>query len=269
MLPLRLAVGGRQIEIWDVAFLVGVAIGFLVLRATFEGRPRGLALRYLVTAYVAAVGAQLFAYLFDANTTVLPPPGVHPLAYYLNPLAGPKTLYGAIAFLPLGVALVASRGAGLPYGDALRRWTPATMTVLGVSRVGCLLQGCCYGIRSDRFGIPFAPRSPAHGHQVMEGLVARDRWSLPVIPTQALEAVALFAIAAWSLRRIRRNEGHVFEGAVVAYSLFRIAVEFVRDDPGRNALGPLSTSQWIGIAMLAAAAVASRGRVLQARQPSL
>src|SRR5689334_1011417 len=109
MYPGPIPILGAAWATWNLVFLVGTAFGYVVLRRTFPAAgirevPSFLFLRYVGCVYVCALGAQWFAYLVDANTTVLPPEGFSAWRYYLHPLAGPKTLYGAILVLPLGAA---------------------------------------------------------------------------------------------------------------------------------------------------------------------
>jgi phosphatidylglycerol:prolipoprotein diacylglycerol transferase len=263
MYPHDLSVLGMSVSIWNATFLVGVVIGYFMLRAAFRRRggggvPKLLALRWIATVYVATLGAQLFAYLFDLNTTALPPPGVSWARYYLDPLYAAKTLYGAIVFLPLPVLLVSAPWRDLSFRHALDAMTPAVFTVLGVVRIGCFLQGCCYGIESAWAGVAFPPGGAAYHDQLNAGLIQAGEWTRPVVPTQPLEAVGLFAIAAVTFANVRRGRTDVFLPAVAAYSLFRFGLEFLRADPDRNAFGPLSTSQWIALLVLALYAATRR-----------
>jgi prolipoprotein diacylglyceryltransferase len=255
MYPHDLPVLSFRIAIWNAMLLVGILLGYPVvvaaLRARCGGRlPRLVALRWVATAYVSAVGAQLFAYLFDLNTSVLPPPGVGWARYYLDPSAGPKTLYGAIVFLPVTALAISVPWRDLSWPAALDGWTPAMFVVLAVARVGCFLQGCCYGIPSAWFGLSFPPHGALHWSQVEAGVIPAGSWTAPVLPTQLLEATALLALAAWSFRALRGGRRDVFVPGVMAYSACRVALEIVRADPDRNQLGPFSTSQWIALAVL-------------------
>ncbi len=256
MYPDDIHLFGVDVSIWNTTLIAAVTIGYPILVASLRiqgsgPRPRLLPLRWLVTVYFSAIGAQLFAYIFDTYTSVWPPNSVGWLRYYFDPLFGSKTLYGAIAFLPLTVALVTKPWRDLDYVRALDGWTPAMFTVLGTCRIGCLLQGCCYGTRSDTFGIAFPATGTAFWSQVTHGMITKDAAStLPIVPTQAISAIALFAMAAWTFLRIRRGNRSIFPDAIALYSLFRLVIEFVRDDISRNFYGPLSTSQWLAVAVL-------------------
>ena len=201
---------------------------------------------------VAALGAQLFAYAFDSTTSFFPPRGHHWADYYLNPLAGPKTLYGAIVLLPVGVALARLGWRKPGFVQTLDRCTPALLLIIAMARVGCLLQGCCYGVCAPRFGVHFPTGSAVYYHHLHQGWLEAGQRSLAVVPTQAISAAVLLALSAWAYRGVRGGGAHVFAHSIALYSAYRLLIEFVRDDAVRNAVGPLSTSQWIACVILAA-----------------
>lgn len=252
MYPHDVPLLGLTISVWNFTFLLGVLAGYPVLRCALGHRQAGpvsvLPLRWLATVYLSALGAQLFAYLFDLNTSALPPASVNPLRYYLDPLYGPKTLYGAIVFLPVTMLVIAGRRLG--YVTALDAWTPAMFVVLAVARAGCFLQGCCYGVPSRWLGVSFPPHGTIYHRQLAAGLIAPGSPTLPVVPTQAVEAAVLVALGAWTMRTLKQGRTTIFPHAVALYSALRFVLEIVRDDPDRNLLGPLSTSQWIATALL-------------------
>jgi phosphatidylglycerol---prolipoprotein diacylglyceryl transferase len=154
------------------------------------------------------------------------------------------------------------RRAGIP----LLRWADvaAPSVVLGtaITRVGCLLFGCDYGRRTDvAWGIRFpGPRalapsgSPAWKDHLNNGWIkATDGWSQVVHPTQVYEMLAglfLFGLLMY-LRKVRRFSGQVFLGWVLGYGILRPIIEIYRDDDQRGAVGPLSTSQFIGLTSVA------------------
>jgi phosphatidylglycerol:prolipoprotein diacylglycerol transferase len=146
----------------------------------------------------------------------------------------------------------------------LLRWADvsAPSVVLGtaITRIGCLLYGCDYGRRAD--GVPWAirfpPETPAfHDHVSNFGLDQSAPASLPVHPTQIYESLAglaLFGLLMY-LRRVRKFSGEVFVGWVMGYGVLRSLIEVYRGDADRGAVGPLSTSQFIGLLSVLAAAV--------------
>ncbi|MBI5504642.1 MAG: hypothetical protein HY899_07555, partial [Deltaproteobacteria bacterium] len=102
MYPHPVELFGLSLSVWNATFLAAALCGYFTLRVTTAAEPRLnlVAARYLVSLYLAVLGAQLFAYGFDANTSLRPPYEIGYAAYYLSPVAGPKTLYGAVVLLP-------------------------------------------------------------------------------------------------------------------------------------------------------------------------
>lgn len=260
-------------------FLFAVLVGHVVFARLVrrEKAPLGFVhLRFAVVVYLSAIAAQLFAYAFDANTSLALPLGEDPVRYYLSPLAGPKTLYGVIVLMPVSV-FVATLGARIDFARALDLWTRPMLAVLATARVGCLLEGCCFGARSDLFGAAFPAGSPVYWQQMAAGqLAAGAVWSLPVVPTQALEAAALAGLGIWchrsaTLQRAtgsRGTGGAMFLFAAAAYSVFRFLAEFVRADAERGIYAGLATSQWIAVAVLAVVilVIAARRRGATSRE---
>jgi phosphatidylglycerol---prolipoprotein diacylglyceryl transferase len=127
-------------------------------------------------------------------------------------------------------------------------------------RLGCWFGGCCFGQPTDAwFGVSFPPWSPASEAQWRADLLPHpSHESLAVIPTQLLEAggslLIALAIIGW-LEPRKRFEGQVFCVSMIAYAVLRFVLEMFRADE-RGAAGGLSTSQWVGVAIVAAAAVA-------------
>lgn len=128
---------------------------------------------------------------------------------------------------------------------------------LGFGRMGCLLAGCCFGLpTASPVGMAFPGGSPASQAQFKLGELASARAvSHPVHPTQIYEALASLLIAAFCYAYVhpkKRYDGQVFVVFVALYALARFALEFLRADD-RGALFGLSTSQLIGLALVAAA----------------
>ncbi len=259
MYPHFLHILGSEISVWNSVFFIAVVVGFFVFRvsAKADRRLSRWAIRYVIVVYLSALAAQVFAYAFDAHTSLFPPPGTSSANWYLNPIAGTKTLYGVIVLMPVSVAL-ATLGTRISLMRALDVWTPAMFVVLSIARLGCFLQGCCYGMRSDLFGIAFPVGSLVYHQQLGAGLIAEGSTPLPTIPTQGIESVFLAMVAVWSFSRVdRRSVSGVFVPAVAMYSVFRFGIEFVRADVDRAFYGPLTTSQWIAMIVLSVAATAT------------
>ena len=148
---------------------------------------------------------------------------------------GGLTFYGAL-FLSIPGALWYCRRKGLDVLAVGDLAAPGLMLGQAIGRVGCFLEGCCYGAVT---GGPLGVRFPGHA-------LARH-------PTQLYESAADLAIAAllWFLLRPRaRGRGELVGWMLVLYGAARAAIEILRDDP-RGGLGPLSTSQLLAIPAIA------------------
>lgn len=119
-------------------------------------------------------------------------------------------------------------GYGLPAGIAL-------------ARIGCLLNGCCYGTSCS---LPWAMRFASAGAGTYH-------------PTQLYESLGALAIwyLLYRLRQWRRNYGELFLACMASYGLLRFFIEFVRAENPVLLLG-MTMAQIIGLLMIAAAFVA-------------
>lgn len=177
--------------------------------------------------------------------------------------------------------LVGASGAAwfLLRRDRFPFWKAADMAGFAIpiglcfGRMGCLLAGCCFGETcSLPWAISFPGQSAASEEQFRDHLLGNVRmWSLPVHPTQIYESAASLLIAAacllWFHPR-KRYDGEVFAVFLALYAVVRFCLEFVRMDDRGGALG-LTTSQLIGIAMLAVAATIHVVRGRQGAPPGV
>lgn len=180
--------------------------------------------------------------------------------------AGGLTYYGGF----LGATVVAVfllRRDRFPFWKAADMAAFAIPTGLAFGRMGCLLAGCCFGATTKLpWGLSFPPRSPASDAQAKEHLLTSARmWSEPVHPTQIYESAASLVVAIVCLYVVlprKRYDGQVFAVSLLLYALARFVVEFLRRDD-RGGLVGLSTSQLIGLGLIAAAGIIHylRGRV--------
>ncbi len=177
--------------------------------------------------------------------------------------AGGLTYYGGLVGAT-GAAVVLLRRDRFPFWKAADMAGFAVPMGLAFGRMGCLLAGCCFGAPTSLpWGLSFPPRSSASEEQAKAHLLESVRtWSLPVHPTQIYESAASLSIAAvcmfWVLPR-KRYDGQVFAASLVLYAIARFLVEILRRDARGGAAG-LSTSQLIGIGLIAAAAWIHRVR---------
>ena len=122
-------------------------------------------------------------------------------------------------------------------------------------RIGCFLHGCCYGkITQSCIGVRFPTDSPAWWEQTsaIPPLIAKTATeSLPVIPTQLIEAAAnaaLFALLFTLYPKRHMQRGFITGCYLIGYAILRFGIEFLRGDP-RMAFGPFSIGQSISFGL--------------------
>jgi len=121
--------------------------------------------------------------------------------------------------------------------------TPSIALGQAFGRLGCLLNGCCYGRACD---LPWAIRFPADN--------ADHAPTYPVHPTEIYESVlnlGLYGLLAWLFRR-KNFDGQVFAVYLTGYAVVRSFVELFRGDypPGQYVGGLLTPGQAVSAVSL-------------------
>ncbi len=200
--------------------------------------------RLLIISLFGFAALALFAFLFNSL--------FHSIEEGRLVLGGITWLGGVIGAFPLTVFLIHKF---CPYvkGEALRYFgylVPGISIAHGFGRIGCFLGGCCFGGVTDSFlGVRFP-----------EGSVAANKFpdtvnggSLPLLPTQLIEAVFEVALFLVMILLFKRLKEHYLEVFCYSYGTFRFVLEFFRaDDRGASGLG-LSPSQVMSLILIAAA----------------
>ncbi len=153
---------------------------------------------------------------------------------------------------------------------------PAIALGLALGRVGCFLNGCCYG---DECALPWAvafpPGSPPWWHQVVDpegrlthhvpgvtqqvvnavhaGKVPADTaWSKPVHPTQIYSVIDGLILLGLLLAfyPLRRRDGQVMALLLVTYPVTRFLIERLRGDEPAFFAG-MTVSQNVSIGLFA------------------
>lgn len=155
---------------------------------------------------------------------------------------------GAVAFL------LYHRVYRFPFRPFLDVVAPSIAVGTLFGRLGCFLNGCCYG---DSCQLPWAvsfPRlSPPWSHHYALGLIGPNApYSLPVHPTQlysAIDAFILFLLLS-AYFPLRKRDGEVMGLLVICYPITRFLIEILRNDEGVFILG-LTISQTISVSLFA------------------
>lgn len=189
---------------------------------------------------------------WDAAAGVCHPTGPDCFAW-LRFWQGGLTWYGGMVGA-VGYAMYFVKKEGLPPLKVLDLGGDVLPLGLFFGRLGCWFGGCCFGQQTDAWwGVSFPPWSPASESQWRAHELAHaSDWSLPVIPTQLLEAGGSLLIS-WVIIAFvhprKRFDGQVFCISMVLYAALRFALEYLRADDRGGAAG-LTTSQWIGVGLV-------------------
>jgi phosphatidylglycerol---prolipoprotein diacylglyceryl transferase len=241
MRPILVTWAGLPIPSYAVFVALGFAAALVVRRA--EARRLGLAARpgqrWLTAAALlgAMLGAKAGMVLFEPWDRL----GDLFQRMLMLDFTG-KTVIGALAGAILAVEITKKAlGIRHPTGD---QYAVAVPLAIGLGRIGCLLNGCCYGA---------AGGGPVAAH--MAGALRH--------PVQAYEAIAVLALAAWlwTGRQRPRPPGHLWRLFLVGFASIRLGLEALRGDPSLR-LGPVSFVQ-----IVCAAAILGYGMTLIRRGP--
>lgn len=130
---------------------------------------------------------------------------------------------------------------------------PGVFVGVGFGRIGCLLNGCCFG---DPCSLPWAIQFPK-GSVPWLDLVNRGLLNpaapltMPLHPSQVYSAIDGFLLATilWNLFPLRTRDGQLLGAACMAYACTRFMLEFLRnDEPGRLGTS-LTISQWYSMGL--------------------
>ena len=133
----------------------------------------------------------------------------------------------------------------------------STSLMFSIWRLGCFFNGCCYGIPSKTFGVSFLKGSKAFQLLRNTDLIVGDA-TVSLLPTQLISSAGDFIIFLFLLILFLKNKTRYpyfyFFAHALLYGIGRFTIEFFRIDP-REFWGPLSMSQWLSLALVAAALV--------------
>jgi phosphatidylglycerol:prolipoprotein diacylglycerol transferase len=157
---LPILVGAEGLPIWGFGVMLFVAIASAVALAAYRARRVGLDPEIILSLAVWMLffgisGARLFYIIEYWPKFQRPTPGETLLAV-VNLTQGGLVVYGSMLAGGLGLLLFIRRHRlpGLAFADVI---APSVALGIGLGRIGCFLNGCCYGGLSD---LPWAVRFP-------------------------------------------------------------------------------------------------------------
>ncbi len=229
----------------SLSMIIGI---YLTVR---NGKKQGLDELKVLTACLwglifLVVGARLFFII------------QHYPRYLANPAKILQLWKGGLVFYGgfiggIGAMVIYLRISRISVQKFLDAVTPCIPLGLFLTRVGCFLNGCCYGRLSE---LPWAVRYP-QGSRVYTGqlesqlIEATRELSLPVHPTQlysSLNGLFLFLVITYWARH-KRFDSELFWGFSLLYAITRFVLEFFRGDQSRTGIFLLTIPQLTSIVL--------------------
>lgn len=217
MHPIIATFGVFNIYSWGLMVALGSLVGLtsFLYYAKIEKVPSEMILDLFVYVVIASVvGARLF-YIIG-----------NPAEYIKNPLSvffvqeGGMAFIGGFVFVSL-VVYIYVKAHKLNILKILDILSPGTMLGYAIGRIGCFLNGCCYGI--NLFGF--------------------------VQPTQLYSSFAglLMFILLARFYPNKKYDGQVFLVTMLMYSFYRFFIEFLRFSPMHILM--LTPNQYLALVM--------------------
>jgi phosphatidylglycerol:prolipoprotein diacylglycerol transferase len=196
---------------------------FFAVKRGFRARQIGVMLAVMLVCAVA--GARLMNALVNLPAYAADPGKLFELS------AEGFSLYGGIIFA-VAAGLVCCRFFRLNIFRLGDTFIPFLGISIAIMRVGCFLQGCCFGKVTDLpWGVTFPLLSPAHLYQMP--IYGNFMSVLPVHPTELYElaaALLLAGVAFWMLKK-KQADGAATFVFIAGFSLFRLFNSYLRVNP--------------------------------------
>lgn len=245
MIPVLFSFGALHLYTYGLSIAVGVLLALFLMnrQAAQEGFPKPEQVFDIAFSILAwgFLGARLFYVIQNFSYYAVAPIKIFAV------WEGGLIFYGGALAAIFGFWLT-TRKRGVPFWKALDFIVPYGALAHAFGRIGCFLNGCCYGKICD---LPWAVRFP--------------ELSRAVHPAQLYEAFYDLALFAFLLARRKRSR---FEGETgllyfLFYGLGRYLIEFVRE-PSWVWMG-ITSNQWLSAGIIFAAFVAFQLRRHKAR----
>jgi phosphatidylglycerol:prolipoprotein diacylglycerol transferase len=217
MIPVLLQIGPFPIRSYGVMIALSFAIGIWL--AVRRGRSRGvdpgritdLSIVILIASIVGARILYILPYWDEF--------AAHPLRVF-EIWRGGLTMYGGLAGAFLASALY-MRAKRMPFWKVADIVSPSVALGLALTRLGCFLNGCCFGVpTSSGWGVRFPPHSAA----------GSEFYGVPLHPTQlydSLVGLGLFLLLLLLNGRLRRD-GRLFLLLIGLYGVSRFFLDRIR-----------------------------------------
>ncbi len=217
MHPEVFKIGGLVIRSYGIMLAISFIIGLLI--AQWQAKQRNLSKEIIsdlvmIVLFSAVIGARLFfvvTHLDEFET----------FWEYFAVWKGGLTFYGGAIFALIAMFIFLRKKAKGQVFEYLDSTAIPIALGEGITRIGCYLNGCCFGLPSGTCGVRFPDGSPAHS-------TFSDS---PIHPTQLYSSLYGILIASILLildRNFRKYPGLLFWLFTALISTARLIIDFFR-----------------------------------------
>jgi phosphatidylglycerol:prolipoprotein diacylglycerol transferase len=214
--PILIELG--KLKIYSYGFMLAVSffVGILIAgrRAEKQGVQKETIYDLSIVLILAAVIGSRTLYIITHREHY------HGILDIIALWQGGATYYGGLGLAVIGAA-VYLRKKGVSFFKVADICAPSIALGVFITRLGCFLSGCCFGLPTDsRFGMVFPLDCPA-GHMYS---------GVPIHPTQLYSSFAgliIFIVLIFISRR-KRFVGQTFGFLCILYGAARFSIDFYR-----------------------------------------
>jgi phosphatidylglycerol---prolipoprotein diacylglyceryl transferase len=251
MKPILFSIGPLDISSYYFMGMIGLLGGFFF--NYWETKRRNLDVKLSIYGAVwvsifGYIGARAMHIVFDGFLEIYIQKPLAILAFWKGGLA----FYGTVIF-GLPAALWWFRYHKAPFLKYLDNYTYGIAFGVGIGRIGCYLNGCCFGeISSSSIASQFIKYGLSAKNQFARDILPDlKEMPFPVFPAQLISFLAnmvIFLFLWIFVRKRYKKDGSVFGIWMIMYGIFRFIIEIFRaDDRGLFFNDLFSSSQIIAI----------------------
>lgn len=215
---------GFPIRPWGLMLVLGFLMAIWIAGRLFKRRGMSSEHAFNITFWVfiaSVIGARMFFVIPRAGdpTYALDTP-----LQWLAVWDGGMVFYGGLLGAILAVIIYA-KAQKLQVRDVLDIGAVGLVIGYALGRIGCFLNGCCYGTPTDLpWGVIYPPTAPIWTEQ-------HYHMGTPVHPTQLYDSLLhliFFFVLLWTFRRFPK--GVTLMTYIALYVVSRFSLEFIRGD---------------------------------------
>ncbi|MBU8932597.1 MAG: prolipoprotein diacylglyceryl transferase [candidate division Zixibacteria bacterium] len=223
MCPELFHIGSLPIRGYGIMLALSFFVGVLYIRYVCRKYERPFE-QYLAIAYImifgGVIGARLFYILFHLSEFS------NDWSSAFNPFSSENfgiaglNLYGGVLVAIAG-SMAYTRWKRLSVLDTFDYFSPTLGLGLGLTRIGCFLNGCCFGTPTD---LPWGMSFPAGS---LPYFAYHDAALHPAQLYSSLYGLGLFLVLHYMMKR-RAFVGQLVAILFMVEAIFRFAIEYVR-----------------------------------------